>query len=183
MWTVRSENRKGHSKKFYQSRTRTSRSSGSRGEPPHEVYRGANAEVVGEWWGSRSWRHGSLGWWCNTPPTTGYQRRDQECSAGHCGVSSRSRAALPKSHEWNTSIGRSGGTYSSSQRTCGIGIHHHMVPCRMCGETPKTGKNQMLGAVWVSSGPKGSRPGSYHRDRAHGHGKEERPTFHAGRSE
>ena len=30
MWTVRSENRKGHSKKFYQSRTRTSRSSGSR---------------------------------------------------------------------------------------------------------------------------------------------------------
>ena len=117
------------------------------------------------------------------PPTTGYQRRDQECSAGHCGVSSRSRAALPKSHEWNTSIGRSGGTYSSSQRTCGIGIHHHMVPCRMCRETPKTGKNQMLGAVWVSSGPKGSRPGSYHRDRAHGHGKEERPTFHAGRSE
>ena len=68
---------------------------------------------------------------------TGYQRRDQECSAGHCGVSSRSRAALPKSHEWNTSIGRSGGTHSSSQRTCGIGIHHHMVPCRMCGETPK----------------------------------------------
>ena len=27
---------------------------GSRGEPPHEGYRRANAEVVGEWWGSRS---------------------------------------------------------------------------------------------------------------------------------
>jgi len=52
----------------------------------------------------------------------------------------------------------------------------------MCGETPKTGKNQMLGAVWMSSGPKESRPGAYHRDRAHGHGKKERPTFHAGKT-
>ena len=34
----------------------------------------------------------------------------------------------------------------------------------------------------MSSGQKGSRPGSYHRDRAHGHGKEERPTFHAGKT-
>ena len=34
----------------------------------------------------------------------------------------------------------------------------------------------------MSSGPKESRPGSYHRDRAHGHGKEERPTFHAGKT-
>ena len=57
-----------------------------------------------------------------------------------------------------------------------------MIPCRMCGETPKTGKNQILGAVWMSSGPKESRPGAYHRDRAHGHGKEERPTFHAGKT-
>ena len=37
--------------------------------------------------------------------------------------------------------------------------------------------------VWMSSGPKRSRSDSHDGDQAHGHGKEDTPTLHAGRSE
>ena len=58
-----------------------------------------------------------------------------------------------------------------------------MVPRKMCGETPKTGNDRMLVEVWMSSGPKRSRSDSHDGDQAHGHGKEDTPTLHAGRSE
>ena len=62
----------------------------------------------------------------------------------------------------NPLIGGTGGTNCASSRFGGIGIHHHLVPRRMCCEASTTGKHRMLVKVWVSSGSKGPRSGSDH---------------------
>ena len=43
-----------------------------------------------------------------------------------------------------TPIGGAGGTNCSSSRSGGIGLHHHVVPCWMCGEASKARKHRML---------------------------------------
>ena len=96
------------------------------------------------------------------PLRQGTKGRDRECGTGHCGIGSRSYAALIESSEWNNSIGNSGGTDRSSSRFGGIGLRHHLVPCGMCGEASTVGERRMLVGVRMPGGPEGPRSGSDH---------------------
>ena len=64
--------------------------------------------------------------------------------------------------EWNPLVGGGGGTNCASSRSGGIGMHHHLVSCRMCCEASTTGKQRMLVKVWMSCSSKGPRSGPDH---------------------
>ena len=109
--------------------SRRSCKSGGGSEPSLEGLQWAHIKVGGNRWRSWSWwKHESPRWGCHPSSTTGHQGRDQECGTGHCGIGSRSYAALSESSEWNTSIGNSGGTDRSCSRFGGIAITPSLGP-------------------------------------------------------
>ena len=185
-WTYREDQSDEGVHGHYNPCTRGGQQGCGRSDQPFEGSQWTGLEIGGAWWGSsRSWIwwwNRFIGWWGDTPLETGINRGDQERGAGHCGARAWSYSALSEPCKWNPLVGGTGGTNCASSRFGGIGIHHHLVPCRMCGEASTTGKHRMLVKVRVSCGSKGPRSGSDHWDWAHGDGKENQPSAHIGRA-